>query len=89
MGLVRLLRSLRCLLWISLLWLLTRTPAIKFVAFAYYLLYVLLQYLLMVCSCGVTYLLVLLALWFQWSSVTLCSLPYMALLTLEPVLHVE
>ncbi len=58
-----------------------------FVDFAYYLLYVLLLSLLMVCSCGVIYLLVLLALWFQMCSVMLFSLLCMELLTLVPELR--
>jgi len=58
-----------------------------FVDFAYYLLYVLLLSLLMVCSCGVICLLVLLALWFQMCSVMLFSLLCMELLTLVPELR--
>jgi hypothetical protein len=58
-----------------------------FVDFAYYLLYVLLLSLLMVCSCGVIYLLVLLALWFQKCSVMLFSLLCMELPILVPELR--
>ncbi len=89
MGLVRLRGSPSFRLLISLPWLLNRTPAIKFVDFVYCLLYVLLQCLLGMLSCGVTCLLVLLALWFRLSSVTLFSLPCMELLTLEPGLRVD